>query len=89
MHDVDIAAKISDSVVLIKNGRIAAWGPPEETLDNRSVAALYDFEGASFNPGLGSIEIKADGGRGSVFVAGGMAPGVLRCTDFWPSAAYP
>ena len=75
MHDVDIAAKISDSVVLIKNGRIAAWGPPEETLDNRSVAALYDFEGASFNPGLGSIEIKADGGRGSVFVAGGMARG--------------
>ena len=65
MHDVDIAAKISDQVVLIKDGGIVAWGTPEDTLNKKSVAALYDFDGASFNPDLGSIEIRcnATGGR--------------------------
>ncbi|MBW1709129.1 MAG: ABC transporter ATP-binding protein [Deltaproteobacteria bacterium] len=77
MHDVDIAAKISDHVVLIKDGGVIAWGSPEETLNKKSVAALYDFEGASFNPDLGSIEIKANGHRGSVFVVGGIGCGTV------------
>ena len=77
MHDVDIAAKISDQVVLIKDGGIVAWGPPEDTLNKKSVAALYDFEGASFNPDLGSIEIKCNGHKGSVFVVGGIGCGTV------------
>ena len=77
MHDVDIAAKISDQVVLIKDGGIVAWGPPEDTLNKKSVAALYDFDGASFNPDLGSIEIRCNGDRGSVFVVGGIGCGAV------------
>ena len=72
LHDVDIAAKVSDRVALVKDGGIFAWGPPEETLDAKTVAALYDFDGVSFNPALGSIEIKGNGHKGSVFVAGGI-----------------
>ena len=72
LHDVDIAAKVSDRVALVKDGGIFAWGPPEETLDAKTVADLYDFDGVSFNPALGSIEIKGNGYKGSVFVAGGI-----------------
>ncbi len=75
LHDVDMAAKVSDRVLLVKDGGIVAWGPPEDTLNEESVSALYDFDGASFNPALGSIEIKGNGHRGTVFVAGGMGSG--------------
>ena len=77
MHDVDIAAKISDQVVLVKDGGIVSWGPPEDTLNKKSVAALYDFDGASFNLDLGSIEIKCNGDRGAVFVVGGIGCGAV------------
>jgi len=77
LHDVDIAAKISDQVALVKNGAIIAWGPPEEVLQEETVSALYDFQGASFNQRLGSIEFRSNGNKGSVFVVAGMASGVI------------
>ncbi len=75
LHDVDIASKISDYVALIKNGKIGAFGRPEEILNENKVAGLYDFKGAHFSPGLGSIEITGTKNGYPVFVAGGMGTG--------------
>ncbi len=75
LHDVDIAAKVSDRVALIKNGAIIDWGCPEEVLSGRAVSNLYDFEAASFSHHLGSIELRGSGQRGRVFVLGGMGSG--------------
>lgn len=75
LHDVDIAAKVSDQVVLVKEGSVLGWGPPEEMLDENKVSALYDFNGARFNPALGSIEIRGSGNRGTIFVIAGMGSG--------------
>lgn len=72
LHDVEIAAKISDKVALVKNGEIKAFGPPENVLQDNTVSALYDFNNASFNRKLGSIEIKNTGKKEKVFVVGGM-----------------
>jgi iron complex transport system ATP-binding protein len=77
LHDVDVAAKVSDRVALIKDGRIAAWGPPEQALTGDSVAALYDFHGAVFSSHLGGIEMRGDGNRGCIFVVAGMGSGAL------------
>ena len=77
LHDVDIAAKISDKVGLVKDARIIAWGEPENVLHTESVAALYDFKGASFNRFLGSIEIRGNGNRESVFVVAGMSSAAI------------
>jgi len=77
LHDVDIAAKISDQVVLLKDGGVMAWGPPEEILDAKRVASLYDFDNASFNPVLGSLEIRGANSRGLVFVVGGIGRGAV------------
>ncbi len=77
LHDVDIAAKISDKVGLVKDGQIIAWGEPEKILSSTSVAALYDFKDASFNRFLGSIEIKGKGNNGSVFVVAGMGSAAI------------
>lgn len=75
LHDVDIAAKISDKVALVKDGGIRGWGSPEEVLGANEVADLYDFDTASFSRQLGSIELRGEGNREKVFVVGGMGCG--------------
>lgn len=77
LHDVDIAARVSDRVALIKDGSVTAWGDPEKILTDKSVAELYDFDAACFSHHLGSIELRSSGRerRGKVFVIGGMGMG--------------
>jgi iron complex transport system ATP-binding protein len=75
LHDVDVAAKVSDRVALIKDGGLSAWGAPEQILTGDSVAALYDFDGATFSRHLGGIEMRGDGSRGRAFVVAGMGSG--------------
>jgi iron complex transport system ATP-binding protein len=75
LHDVDVAAKVSDRVALIKSGTVTHWGTPETVLTNRAVADLYDFSGARFCKNLGGIELHGDGFRGRAFVVAGMGSG--------------
>lgn len=75
LHDIDIAAKVSNKVALLKDGSLSGFGPPEEVLTSDEVAALYDFDSACFNRRLGSIELRGDGSKGKVFVIGGMGSG--------------
>lgn len=75
LHDVDIAAKVSDRVALVKDGAITAWGNPEQILTSETVAELYDFRTAYFSHQLGSIEIRGEQYRGRVFVVAGMGKG--------------
>lgn len=77
LHDVDIAAKVADRVALVQQGRILGWGPPEEMLKEETVASLYGFDGAAFNPWLGSIELRCSGVGSSVFVVGGVGSSAL------------
>jgi iron complex transport system ATP-binding protein len=75
LHDVDVAAKVSDRVALIKAGQVADWGVPETVLTSSAVADLYDFNGAEFCNHLGGIELHSDGLRGRAFVVAGMGSG--------------
>ena len=75
IHDVDVAAKVSDQVVLVKQGRIEGCGRPEDILTSETVSALYDFSEAGFSRQLGSIEIQGDGRSGRVFVLAGPGKG--------------
>lgn len=77
LHDVDVAAKVSDRVALIRDGGLMAWGLPETVLSGQAVTALYEFDKAEFNRHLGGIELKSSGTRGRVFVVGGMGSGAL------------
>jgi iron complex transport system ATP-binding protein len=77
LHDVDVAAKVSDRVALIKSGSMSAWGPPEAVLTGAAVSDLYDFSEAAFNRRLGGIELRGDGRRGRAFVVAGMGTGAM------------
>ena len=72
LHDVEVAAKVSDRVVLVNNGSIDACGAPEEVLEEEVITRLYDFSNARFSRILGNIEIRHPAGGPKVFVMGGM-----------------
>lgn len=80
LHDVDIAAKIADLVILVKNGKMIQFGAPELILEVDTVTDLYDFKDAGFSPKLGGIEMRYVPRNGSAFVVGGMgsAANILR-----------
>jgi len=75
LHDVDIAAKVSDRVFLVKGGRMVADGLPEKVLTSRAVSDLYDFDAADFSRDLGGIELRGDGACGRAFVTAGFGSG--------------
>ncbi len=77
LHDVDVAAKVSDRVALIKDGGMTAWGMPETVLSGPVVADLYDFSDARFSTRLGGIEFAGNGHKGRIFVTAGAGTGAL------------
>ena len=77
LHDVDVAAKVSDRVALVRDGGLRGWGTPEEILSATTVTELYDFDKAEFDRNLGSIELKSEGNQGRAFVIGGMGSSSL------------
>jgi len=77
LHDVDVAAKVSDRVVLIKSGGIQEIGHPEAILTSQAVTDLYDFRAAEFNRYLGGIELRGNGEHGNAFVIGGIGSATL------------
>jgi len=44
VHDLSLAARIADRIVLLNDGRVVADGPPEEALDAATLRAVYGVE---------------------------------------------
>ncbi len=75
IHDVDVAAKVSDQVILVKEGGVEGYGRPEDILSSQKVSSLYDFREAGYSRQLGGIEIQGDGRSGRAFVLAGSGRG--------------
>ena len=75
LHDIDLALKGCQTVLLVHNGKVVAQGAPEEIVHNGSIQELYDISGAKYNELLGSVELtgsKSD----DIFVTGGNGSGI-------------
>ena len=75
LHDIDIAAKVADRVVLVQHGGISDFGLPEAVLTSDKVGQLYGLDRADFDGHLGGIEFHGDGHAGKVFVIAGGGSG--------------
>ncbi len=75
IHDVGLAARVSDRVALIKNGTVIAWGSPEEALNEKSVSNLYGIDMARYNREFGTIEMRYDHGSTKAFCVSGAGTG--------------
>lgn len=71
LHEIDLAAKVSDFIACVDGERIEHCGPPEEIITDQIVEKLYDLERGSYNSVFGSVELERPGGEPRVFVLAG------------------
>lgn len=76
LHEIDLATKVSDSLVLVKENKIDAFGTPEELLQNGKMERLYEIQNGFFHSYFGSVELKKPEGEPRIFVAGGGGSGI-------------
>lgn len=76
LHEIDLAAKISDYLICVKGETIAAFGSPERVLQSKSIEDIYDIENGSFNLLFGSVELTKPKGKPRVFVIPGNGCGI-------------
>ena len=75
LHEVDLAAKVSDYLMCVKGERIQAFGPPEQVLQPGTIEALYDMKLGAYSLLSGSVELNQPEGAPRVFVAAGNGRG--------------
>lgn len=88
IHDLDLAARFCDRLVLLHDGTIAARGPPETVLRDSQLADAFETETAvTRNPVTGTPTVAALSDRSDrdshVHVAGGGEPGVEAVRSLW------
>ena len=76
LHELDLAQKLSDSVLCVKGETVAGYGPPEEIFTPERIRALYDLERGSYDPVFGSVELSAPAGAAKLFVLAGGGSGI-------------
>jgi iron complex transport system ATP-binding protein len=97
LHDIDIALKACQYLLLVKDGAVSAAGKPEELADDATLNRLYGIKDAFYDSLLGSVElcntlpprvfVVAGGGTGTPLYralsrAGyGIATGILHRND--------
>ena len=75
LHDVDIAIKSCQFVLMVKDGQVVGQGRPEDVIGPDTIRQLYDIEGAGFDALLGSLELGNDRPP-EIFVAAGAGTGI-------------
>ena len=76
LHEIDLAMKISDRILGVKDSRIFRMGTPAELFRDEVVAELYDIEPGCFDTRFGSIELPPVKGEPEVFVISSCGRGI-------------
>ena len=76
LHELDLAQRISDTLVCVRGDTIHRVGTPEEIFRGDEIAKLYGITKGSFNPDFGSVELEPPAGTPEVFVIGGGGSGI-------------
>ncbi len=83
LHELDLAERISDRVVCIKDGRMDRCGTPEQVFTSGYVEELFGMTAGKFDAAGGSVEFSVPGGavkpedfpENAVFVIAGNGSG--------------
>lgn len=71
LHEIDLAAKISDYLICVRGDTIAASGKPEDILKKGAIEELFGLSRGSYNRLYGSVELSRPEGEPRVFVVAG------------------
>lgn len=76
LHELDLAQKVSDTVVCVGESGIDRCGPPEEIFRDDYIRTLYGMEKGSYNALYGCTEMEPPKGDPEIFVIGGGGSGI-------------
>lgn len=76
LHELDLAQRISDTVVCVDGSRIDRVGAPEEIFTGDYIRQLYGVERGGYNADFGCLELAPAKGTPETFVIGGAGSGI-------------
>lgn len=76
LHELDLAQKISDTVMCVNGEYIEKCGTPEEIFTSEYIRRLYSITKGSYNAEFGCVEMEQPAGAPRVFVIGGNGSGI-------------
>lgn len=76
LHEIDLAAKISDKIICVDGDKISKTGTPEEIFCGDEIKKLYGLESGSYNLLFGSVELEKPCGESKVFILAGGGTGI-------------
>lgn len=75
LHELELAARISDKILCINGEYVERFGTPEEIFTDRHITELFGITMGSFNEGNTSVELEAAKGYPELFVIAGNGSG--------------
>mgnify|MGYP004668901317 FL=1 len=75
LHELELARRVSDQLLCIRDGRVYRFGTPEEVFTPGEVAALFDITAGSYDEQTDVLELPAPAGQPQIFVIGGNGSG--------------
>lgn len=76
LHELDLAQKISDTVICVHGDKIDKYGTPEEIFTDSYIRKLYGLTSGSYNADFGCLEMERSHGKPEIFVVGGNGSGI-------------
>ena len=76
LHEIDLAQKVSDKILCVKEDAALRYGAPEEIFTESVIRALYDLEEGSYDPCFGSIELPGIPGEPQALVLSSGGAGI-------------
>ncbi len=76
IHELDLAQKVADYVLCVKDGKVFRYGKPEDIFKEEVIQELYHLNNGSYNALFGSLEMNQTFGRPNVFVIAGGGSGI-------------
>ena len=76
LHELDLAQKVSDSVVCVSSGAVSAVGTPEQVFTAQNIHRLYGVTHGTFDAFYGGVELAKPDGTPEIFVIGGCGRGI-------------
>ncbi len=75
LHELDLAARVSDKVLCLNGRYVDRFGRPEEVFEQGYISRLFGISAGSFDEGNGNMELEAAKGEAEVFVIAGGGTG--------------
>lgn len=76
MHEIEIAYRISDWVIVLDNGNVVACNHPEKIFENKIIDTVYQNKNSTWNKIFGTMEIKCVENEPLVHVVAGFGTGI-------------